>query len=150
MDALDGMLEAERKAQAVPQWRKWKGREAMPGQIRDLMDTFVKVSKIEPGKKDLDGWLQEGQAWIDAHLTSTDIEKAYEYANRPDGFLVSCPMSLTKTAIGIHNKPAPVTTCPSVQATAAVLDQPAKPYVPPPPEFTEALARFKQKHFVGK
>ncbi len=90
------ILEGLRGAQ-----NSWPGREKIPETIRDLLDTFVRVSGIKPVRGQLMDWLGTGQDWLDIGAQKQDITKAFEESKPNEkgygGFMVNRPGSLTRT-----------------------------------------------------
>jgi len=91
---VDAIIEGARKAES-----SWLGRERIPEPIRDLLDTFVKVSGIKPTKGQLMDWLGSGQDWLEIGAHPQDISKAYEESKPNEkgfgGFACYRPGSLT-------------------------------------------------------
>lgn len=148
---VDAVLEAERKAQSKEAWKKWKYRDEIPDAMHPLLDAFVRVSKLVPSKKELSLWLMVGNDWLEAGLTPEHIEKAYDYANRDGGFLVTGPNSLTKTAIGIKAKGGlSQSVLPTVEETKAKLDEQERKVVPRPDYVPRPLLKKLESKWSAK
>jgi len=89
---VDGMLEAMRVASTKI---NYTGREMLPDPIRELMDAFVEATGLKPLKREVMGWLQIGQEWLDLHIQAKDVRGAAEYAKGK--YAIMEPASLTKT-----------------------------------------------------
>lgn len=83
----------------VAKGTSWSGREKMPEAIRELLDTFVKVSGIKPVAGQQYDWLKTGSDWLEIGATKQDIVKAFEESKPNEkgfgGFACYRPGSLT-------------------------------------------------------
>jgi hypothetical protein len=100
---VDAILENERIAQEkLSSGAAWPGREKMPEPIRELLDTYVKLTGQRPTKGSLMDWLSTGQDWLDLGIIAGDLEKAYKKSKGDErgfgAFTVGRPGGLTSTA----------------------------------------------------